>query len=136
LFSSPADFTGAVFDCDARFDNVTFADDALFIQSEFNGIGAFDGARFCKLSALDGSVFFGNLSLGNAHFEQMCSLREASCLGGFWCDRTRFRSLEIRNFEVQGRTFARNARLDGQAKPRKLLEPTLHGWRSYGDVTD
>lgn len=113
-FYERATFDGATFANDARFDGSTFEAAASFATTEFHGVAGFDNVNFKASADFSGAIISGNLSGARANFDGAAIFRDAQCLGGVWLDQTRFGArVEFSGTEVHGRTWLRNARING-----------------------
>lgn len=112
-----ADFTGALFHADARFDRVAIAGAMRLGKAECRGVLQFDGARIGGEFDLAGAVGYGNCSLADARLAGRTCLRGSEWMGGLWLEAARFAALEAGEMLVHGRLWTRRAELAGAPIP-------------------
>lgn len=111
VIEGPANFSGAVFMIDARFEGVKFQQAAGFCDAEFRGIGRFDGAVFAADADFSGTTCYGNFSLQSAESRGSATFRGSEWLGGLWCEDARFPAgVDLSDTQVHGRLWLRQAR--------------------------
>ncbi|MDT0458087.1 pentapeptide repeat-containing protein [Streptomyces sp. DSM 41527] len=85
-----ADFSGASFLGDARFDQVTFGGAARFGRASFAGMAEFGGASFAHTAEFSGVVFCGDARFGAATFSGGAWFGGASFSCDAWFRRVSF----------------------------------------------
>lgn len=112
-----ADFTGAIFHSDARFDGARLAQKLVMREAEFRGVLQFDGAELTNGVDLSGAVGYGNSSFEHARMGGGSNLHLTEWLGGLWLESACFAQLETGDMLVHGRLWIRRARLADNALP-------------------
>lgn len=112
-----ADFTGAVFHADARFDAARFRRRLAMPGAEFRGVLQFDSAELSGGVDLAGAVGYGNCSFERAKLGGISDLHRSEWLGGLWLESARFEQIRSGEMLVHGRLWTRRARLADGALP-------------------
>ncbi|WP_199259885.1 hypothetical protein [Paracoccus binzhouensis] len=120
--AADADFAGAVFHADARFDAARIGGRLAMPGAEFRGVLQFDGAELQGGVDLAGAVGYGNCSFERAGLGGVSDLHGSEWLGGLWLESASFQQIRSGEMLVHGRLWTRRARLAGGALPPERFD--------------